>query len=246
MSTDQRESADTNNIAGSAASLDLLLRSCSSITSKSLSYRPLTGRSRRTGKENTGSSEKDSSAMLAAQIRLRRSRYQSKTNSIENPIQLQQDILDETLRLQQEHLLLKRMTLSHAALPKATDDKDRAWIRQEAARARARKVEFALQQHRTLDALLSKVRSLELECHRQRQENRAIYRQLVDRKKQWDESKKDNSAMGRQDENQKNQSRLAKENNILRCLLKDLVAGSGVEWHSDARLRRILALSDDD
>lgn len=243
MSADQSENNADTTIAESPSSLDLLLRSCSSITSKSLSYRPLTGRSRRTGQESTGS-EKDSSAILAAQIRLRSKSYQSA--SIENPIQLQQDIIDENLRLQQEHLLLKRMTLSQAAL--ATDDKDRAWIRQEAARARARKVEIALQQHRQLDALLSKVRSLELECHRQRRENRAIYRQLLDRKNQLDESEKDSSsAMGilGQEENP-NLSSLARENNILRCLLKDLVAGSGVEWHSNARLRRILARSDAD
>lgn len=238
-----------------------------------------------------------------AQIRLRATEKMSAaagvstTDSPATINSLQQAVMREKLKLQQEHLLLKRMTLGKAAcdaewrhpslssnnnnnddddnnISNNEDDDDNdnnndsndedyaTLLRREAARARNKQVTLGLQRQRELAALVSENRDLEVDCHRQRLENRTIFRQLLQQKKQKqsgdlaaaaDSSEDDDNHTATAtdgapvpDGSKQQKVLIAKENTILKCLLKDLVAGSGLDWYSDARLRRILLNTPED
>jgi len=233
-----------------ATSLDDLLRSCASITSKALSYRPATSNHQHNHPPISSSNDTEAildAKILNAQIHLRTSAAAAaEKRQHPDAAMVQQDLIDENLRLQQEHLLLHRLQLSRQATTEI--DPDWATLRTEAARARDRQVQVALQQHRDLDSLRSQVQSLELNCHQQRLENRALFQNLLlAAVKTSSPGGADNVAVmetiGEDNDKEKSRLLLKQKNSVLGSLLKDLVAGSGLDWWSDERLQNILTRS---
>jgi hypothetical protein len=228
--------------------LEKLIRSCASILTKCLSYHPATGQLDLVPPRSTAQTENElDEQIFQAQLELR-ARRNSRRSLLDKAVvaKLQLEHTEQKFCLQQENLLLKRLTLSRAtsAAVEQNLDPDRVSLRREAARMRDREMTLAIQRQRELSILLSSIRTLELECHRQRAQNRDVFEQLMKQK----EEEKDqplgdrycSAAMESDDESDPEGPMLAKQIIVLKHLLKDLVVGSGVDWYNDFRLRRIL------
>ena len=230
--------------------LEQLLLSCDSITSKCLSYRPATQRRRPPpARERTTSSSTSDSIDLDGNIfqahlelRARRMPRQNLLDDDNAVAKLQQDLTGRKLCLHVENLLLKRLTMSRAV--GAEQDADQAALRREAARSRDREMTLAMQRQKELSKLLSSIRKLELCCHHQRQENRTIFERTLEQREhklnQSDGDCFDSASTPTGDGSIYEMRMFARQNIILKSLLKDLVVGSGLDWSTDSRLRRIM------
>lgn len=232
------------------ALMEALFESCESITAKAFQYRPLTSL-KVTYDDGVGTNT------TRVAIPLRSTDSTAKQSPAKHPIVLQQKLFDESVRLAQEQLLLHRMYMSHAVAATSesdTQDPDRAVLRKHVAAARMRQVETALQLHNELDSLLQQIRQLQLQCLQQHDANRKLYAELVRNPKRQDDedsSSKVESENAEMEDKKSNKQeninelkspevRLEAENTMLKCVIADLIAGSGLDWYSDCRLRRML------
>ena len=224
--------------------MEKLLRSCASILTKCMSYHPASGQ---LPAQSTAQTENElGEQIFQAQLELRARRNPRRSLLDETVVaKLQLEHTEQMFCLQQENLLLKRLTLSRAtsAAVEQNLDPDRVSLRREAARMRDREMTLAIQRQRKLSNLLSSIRTLELECHRQRAQNRDVFKQLMKVKEEKDQSLGDDycsAAMECDDESNPKVPMLSKQIILLKHLMKDLVVGSGVDWYNNFRLRRIL------
>jgi hypothetical protein len=150
-------------------------------------------------------------------------------------LQQQQDLLDASVRQQQELLLLQRLVCSRSAVrtsfPVDGDDDKRLLLRQEALQSRNRQVTLALEQSRKLDDLRHNRRTAAEKCRLLQQENRTLGNNLQHERREQQQNK----------EGEPQTCRLLKENIVLKRAMTDLLAGSDLDWYPDIRLRQIMA-----
>jgi Centromere protein H (CENP-H) len=242
--------------ATDASHMDALLDSCASITAKAFLYRPLT-RLRNDEDEipSFGAAERRISSVRPIPSHSQHHQQQQQQQQQKHPIVLQQELLDESVRLHQEQLLLSRMYMAHAAAAttmRQAHDPHRAVLRKHAVAARSHQVDTALHRHQQLEALQQNIRHVQLQCLQQQDANRKLYSELLLKKQQLNSSMKDSNAGTAttgddyddvdnfSDNSKSDHERLRSENTILKGVLSDLIAGGGLDWYSDDRLRRIL------
>jgi hypothetical protein len=213
-----------------------------SITQTSLAYRTLSSVD---DKNNESSSLRESAAMeksLSGWLDRRILDYQARlhpgttiatltSKALQRAIlQQQQDLLDASVRQQQELILLQRLICSRSAartsFPGDGDDDKRLLLRQEALQSRNRQVTLALEQSRKLDDVRHNLRTTAEKCRLLQRENRTQH----ERREQQQNK-----------EGEPRTSRLSKENIVLKRAMADLLAGSDLDWYPDIRLRQIMA-----
>ena len=230
--------------ATDASHMNTLLDSCASITAKAFQYRPLTRRL----------NDEDERRISSVQpIPSHSQQHQQQQQQQKHPVVVQQELLDESVRLHQEQLLLSRMYMAHAASTTMTQqqhcpqDPHRAVLRKHAVAARSHQVDTALHLSQQLEALQQNIRHVQLQCLQQQDANRKLYSQLLLKKQQLNSSMKDDNAGtatagddNESDNSKTDHKKLRTENTVLKGVLVDLIAGGGLDWYSDDRLRRIL------
>jgi hypothetical protein len=151
-------------------------------------------------------------------------------------LHLQHELLDESIRQQQENLLYERIQMSnviHRKHPLETDQQhdSHSLLSREAIRARDELVQSNLQ-------ILKQIESLQKEIYETQKKVLALQEQNRDL---WDSLNTNNNAGDSTPfvDNTK-QSTLATETMILKRVLQDILANSDLDWYSDPRLRKTI------
>jgi hypothetical protein len=150
---------------------------------------------------------------------------------LQNPRQLrvqQQELLDESVRRQQEQLLLSRIGMSSIAqecLQSYNDGSVRQQservLLQEAVQSRDEQVETSLDKMDQLGHLLSQMEDAIKESQELQTQNKRL----------WHEISSDNNSGA------ETETSLATETRILKRVLQDIIVGGDLDWYADERLR---------
>jgi hypothetical protein len=234
---------DATNIKGSEhdahapPSLALLLQSCSSITEKVLSCRTLASKPPANDLIQT---ELELADWLNRQMldHGAASRIASTTDIAgitsalqQNPRQLreqQQELLDESVRQQQEQLLLSRIEMSpiaqeclHSSNDWSVRQQSERVLLQEAVLSRDQQVEASLDKMDQLRHVLSQLEDVIKESQESQTQNKRL----------WQEISSDNKSGA------VTETSLATETRILKRVLQDIIIRSDLDWYADERLR---------
>jgi hypothetical protein len=221
--------------------LEDLLRSCASITDKALSCRTFTSQRSGFGADDSVQAlireEQEIARWLDRHILEYRARLLQPTRTTASRSALQRRLLDESVRMQQEHTLLSRMLQSQVALQTSfvADPTEATYLRQQACKSRNAQVAVALTLSKTLDGLRQNVRDVSEQCRILQQDNRNACQSIEPVEEE--ETPKDIVS--------EETKRLCDENLVLKRALADLVAGSKLDWYADERLREIMLQLDE-
>ena len=145
----------------------------------------------------------------------------------------QQELLDLTVRKQQEILLLKQFAISRSASTNEASSKDpQQLLLQQALQTRIRQTKKALELQRKLDIIRSRRRDAEERCRKLQRENRELKQKL---------QSKQLSAPTKSEQEEETDDATRKENLILQRVMVDLIAGSGLDISKDKRLQEIMS-----
>lgn len=219
--------------------LEDLMASCASITDRALSCRTLP--SQRFGSSDTSiksliREEQDVTRWMDRMILDYQARLHkpTRTAASRSTYTLQRRLLDESMRIQQEHTLLSRILSSKTARETSfpTNSNEITQLRQQAVQSRNSQVTLALSRSRMLDDLRQRVREASAECRELQLTNRQGFQTM-----QIDTG---NASVPSSGAIPTSTRRLADENLLLSRALADLLVGSQLDWHADARLGMIL------
>lgn len=135
----------------------------------------------------------------------------------------QRDLFESTARIELERCLLERLSLTPTAKAALVGDKEQAVLIRQALVSREALVESTLRELSRLDGVRQQVAELEAECSELRQSIRALSSSQT--------AKKDKKSTGLESKNKKE-----REVGLLKRLMIDLVAVSGIDWNQDDRL----------
>jgi hypothetical protein len=232
---------DATNVQGSEhdaparPSLALLLQSCSSITEKVLSCRTLASKRPENDLIQT---ELELADWLNRQIldygAASRIASTAPNAVLQNPLQLraqQQELLDESVRRQQEQLLLSRIEMSpiaqeclHSCNDWSVRQPSERVLLQEAVLSRDEQVETSLDKMDQLRHLLSQLEDVIKESKELQTQNKCL----------WQEISSDNNSGA------VTETSLATENRMLKRVLQDIIIGGDLNWYADERLRNTM------
>jgi hypothetical protein len=239
--------------------VDQLFMACDSITRRALSCR--TFGTKQNQQQFVGDdditvliqNEKNTEAWLERQIvdyRVRRSALERHANfrpytSVDTH-RLQGEVFDESVRIQQEHMLFNRIAMATPALdaivPPSDDDpepdKSQRVLLKHAIRERDNKATDVLDTSRTLERLKIEIQDAAEETQQVQEKNRALMNELqIQQKGQREASMLGGTSSA---DRTADESRMVKENIILRRALLDVIVEGNLEWYSDDRLRTTL------
>lgn len=207
-------------------SFALLLQSCSSITEKALACRTLASKQ----PEGDGiRREMELADWLDRHILDYRAVRVVSTpaSALQNPRQLrvqQQELLDESVRRQQEHLLLSRIEMSSIANESLQShnlrQQSERGLREEAIQSRDEQVQISLEKIDQLHHVSSQLYDATKESQKLQTQNRSL----------WQQISADKTGV-------EAETSLATENRILKRVLQDILVGSDLDWYADERLR---------
>jgi hypothetical protein len=225
-----------------------LLEACASITKRSLAYRTL---SHPTPTTDDGSAalradcatEKSLAAWLDRRIVGYQAREHSTNFHIGPPLskkalqravlQRQQYLVDESIRQQQEYILLTRIVNSKAAIAASSDNQSPSrLLSEQGIHSRNGQVAMALEKNRQLIQLRTNLRNSSAECRRLQRENQTMWQNLQQQQQQPDNDLSTNESPT---------GMLVREKLALTRIMSDLIAGSELDWSGDSRLRQIMA-----
>jgi hypothetical protein len=224
--------------------IDELIQSCASITNRALSYRPLLVVS--SGKINKLKLPQQHQCYDHGSIsdvfgterntkKVNLTNYQKRTSQRNN----QQELLNECLRAQQEYLLLLRLKSSRGTAKIFQEkNENKATIRSEALIARKNQVSRALEQSKALALYRQQIDELHLACQKARERNTDLFQELYRKKYGSNEiqHKKDPPS----ENGQKTiDDKLKRENDLLKAIIADLIAGCGLDWFQNKKIGQI-------
>jgi hypothetical protein len=207
-------------------SLALLLQSCSSITEKALACRTLASKRRQADGIQT---ELELADWLDRHILdYRAATVVSRVpGTLQNPRQLrmqQQELFDESVRRQQEHLLLSRIEMSSIANESLQSHNLRQQseriLLEEAIQSRDEQVQISLEKIDQLNHVSTQLYDATQESLKMQTQNRSLWEQISGDKTRVEA-----------------ETSLATENRILKRVLQDILVGSELDWYADERLR---------
>ena len=183
---------------------------------------------------------------------------------------LREQLFDETLQKQQEQLLLRRIQMATACmfttfpeyaasirqrtLPLSTDDFPDPYertsqeahalhLRQEALSARDYMVLATLDNVKEIEELRKHLNDVTRQCRSLQQENRVMWKELLQLRENEEHARRTNSAAllsEKLDRDDNQSATIHKEIVLLENALLHTIAGSGIDWHSNVRLRQAL------
>lgn len=241
-----------DSIAPSPSATTLLLESCSSITNNALSCRTLGLNSSTLSLDNTNASLIQKELELAEWLdrnivdyraALARRQASAGTNETATPTRQQvhlqqQELLDESVRQQQERLLLSRIEMSSIVQDiifpsqeqnRSERDESETLLVQQVIKSRDEQVTVSLGKLEKLNHVRSQIQQVEEESQRLQNENRTLWQQLGVACSSNDEAPTETTQTGR-----------ATETRILKRALQDIIVGSDLDWYADKRLRETM------
>jgi len=242
------EGGDDNSVTHTSTTA-LLLQSCSSITEKALSCRTL-GLISSKDQHYTSSlikKELELADWLDRNIvdcRAALARQNTDTTSEEAPptrLQLrlqQQELLDESVRQQQENLLVSRIEMASVvqgimfppptASRRSERDESESLLIQEAIQSRDEQVGISLDRIQQLNGIRSELQAATQESQRLQAQNSSLWQQV-----------------GAANNNNRSAStetitEQVAETRVLKRALQDIIAGGDLDWYADKRLRETM------
>jgi hypothetical protein len=272
MSADERAAVAGGTLQSSTTML-ILLEACSSITETCLSSRTL-----RLDSSIQHSSEQNTASLIQKELELadflernifdcravlaRRGKHNSNSDKATVPIRQelrvkQQELLDESVRKQQERLLLSRIEMSSMAqeymFPQQQQEssthsntgqqkrnhKSETLLVQQVIQSRDEQVRLALNKIQQLDHVRAQLQEASNESRRVQQENRTLWQQQQQQQVSFNNSEDTSITQVPADE-ATTAAAIDTETRILKRALQDIIAGSELDWYADKRLRETI------
>ena len=238
------QNADQDDTDAAPSATSLLLESCFSITETTLSCHTLGLDSSQVTHDSVSSIQKELELadwldrnILDYHAAMERSRHDAAAETTPTRQQVriqQQELLDESVRQQQEQLLLSRIEMASIAQDtvfpqqsRSERDESEALLVQEAIQSRDELVTISLHKCQQLNGRRAQLQEVTAESQRLQDENRRLWQQLGSNTSNSNDTPADTT-------------RLATETRILKRVLQDIIVTSDIDWYEDKRLRETM------